>query len=152
MDWILKRKIIYPVLINNHDFSKEYLDSNEQSFYISKQQKAGEFQPVILWNYGVDNYCLLLVVVDSTLTPISHTILNGNYGTGIEKSDKNISYWTQFKHSKVNGTIITSCKITTFYNDLNSKEIYIDSIILKSEILKNGLIKTQRTDSVRIKL
>jgi hypothetical protein len=152
VDSIFKRKIIYPVLINNHEFRKEYLDSFEQSFFISKQQKTGKYQPITLWTFGVDNYCLLLVMVDSALNPVSHIILNGNYGSAFIKIDDKHDYTNEYKHSKIKGDIITTCKISTFYNTNNSKEIYADSIVYKSEILKNGLINTQKTDSVRIKL
>ncbi len=148
LDSIFNHKIIYPILIKNHGFRKDYIDGYETSFFISKQKKIGNFQPIILSTFGVDNWCIMLVVVDSTFRPISHAILKGNYGAALRELNKNLYCEDEYLYSKIDENFITTSKITTYSN--SDKEIYKDSINYKSIILKNGFIKTQKIDSIRI--
>jgi hypothetical protein len=148
LDSTFNRKIIYPILIDNHGFKKKYIDGFESSFFISKQKKIGNFQPIILSTYGVDNWCILLVVVNSHYTPISHIILRGNYGSAYEMINKDLEYVDEYFCTKIDSNSITTTKTISYMNLF--KEVYKDSINYRSEILKNGLIKTQRIDSFRI--
>lgn len=145
---VFNQKITYPILVKDHGFRKDYLDSYESSYFISKQQKVGNYQPITIWTEGLDNCCLLLVVVDSTFKPISHTILKGNYGCALKQINKNVDCVTEYTYSTLKRNKIISCRITTYFNI--DKEVYKDSIVYRSEIQKDGLIKTQKTDSVRL--
>lgn len=148
LDSTFIHKIINPILVKNHGFRKEYIDGFETSYFISKQKKIGNFQPIILSTFGVDNWCILLVIVDSNYTPISHTILKGNYGSAFKMINKNLDYVDEYLYSKIDENFITTRRKISYLNSF--KEIYKDSINYRSEILKNGIIKTQRIDSIRI--
>lgn len=151
LDSTYKTKILAPILKKDLGIDKDYVQSFIRSYFISKQDKIGDYQPVIIWASGDDYTSLILAVVDSSLNPISHLVLNGGLFSGPFEVNDSLTSWGEYKCSHINGTIINTYTINTYvWTDSRNDSAFVDSIIFKSQILQNGQITTEKVDSVRI--
>ncbi len=151
LDTIYKLIILAPILKQDLGVDKDYVKSFMISYFISKQEKVGDYQPIIIWISGDDYTSLMLVLVDSTLNPISHLVLNGGLFAGPYEINDSLTLWGKDKHSEIKNTIINSYLLNTYvWTDSRNDSAFVDSITYKSQILQNGQIKTEKIDSVRM--
>jgi len=151
LDKSYKTKILAPILQKDLGVQIDYVNSFMTSHFISKQQKVGEFQPIIIYTSGDDYSSLILAVVDSTLTPISHLLLSGGQFAGPYEVNDSLSCWGEDKQSVIKGQRIKSYKLNTYvWTYSRNDSAFVDSIIYQSRILENGRIETDRLDSIRL--
>jgi hypothetical protein len=151
LDTTYKLKILAPILKKDLGVDKDYVKSFLISYFISKQDKIGDYQPLIIWTSGDDYTSLILTLVDSTLNPVSHFVLNGGLFAGPYEINDSLTSWGEDRHSKINGTTINTYSINTYvWTDSRNDSAFVDSIIYKSQISQNGLIKTEKIDSIRM--
>lgn len=151
LDTTYKLKILAPILKKDLGVEKEYVKSFLISYFISKQDKIGDYQPLIIWTSGDDYTSLILTLVDSTLNPVSHFVLNGGMYAGPYEINDSLTSWGEEKHSTINGTTINTYSINTYvWTDSRNDSAFVDSLTYKSQISQNGQIKTEKIDSVRM--
>jgi len=151
LDTIYKAKILAPILKQELSVDMDYVKSFMDSYFISKQEKIGDYQPLIIWTSGDDYTSLILTLVDSTLKPVSHMVLNGGFLSGPYEINDSLTSWEEEKHSKITGNTIHSYSLNTYvWTDSRNDSAFVDSIIYTSKILQNGQIKTEKIDSVRM--
>jgi hypothetical protein len=115
--------------------------------FVSKQDKIGEFQPIILRVVGTDYLTLWLLLLDNECKPVSVFYLEGKNCEGPWETDSTIMD-CPIKRNKFKGNKIDSYEIrkTDF---LNTDKSIIDSLVYATEISEKGEFKTKRIDSVR---
>ena len=146
-----KLKILAPILKQELGVDKDYVKSFMISYFISKQDKIGDYQPVIIWISGDDYTSLILTLVDSTLNPVSHLVLNGGLFAGPYEFNDSLTCWGEDKYSKINKNRIESYTLNTYvWTDSRNDSVFVDSINYKYQIMENGQIKTEKIDSIRI--
>ena len=152
LDENAKLNITVPIISKQTGAEKGYIKSYVNAYYVSKQKKVGRCQPIIIYCSGDDYMSLILVVLDSINHAKSGIIIwGGEFGGPYEINDS-ISCFAENRYSKLKDDCIKTYKVNSFARtkDEGFKTIYKDSIVYKSQILGNGLIKTQEIDSVRI--
>jgi len=150
IDSIYKLKILAPILKKELGVDNDYVESFMTSFFISKQEKIKNYQPLIIWTSG-DDYCsLILILIDSTLNPVSHLILNGGSFAGPYELNDSLTCIGEEKYSKITGSEILSYTLNKYvWTDSRNDLSFVDSIFFRSQILENGQIKTEKLDSIR---
>lgn len=151
LNTVYKEKILSPILKQDLGVDKDYVKSFMQSYFISKQDKIGDYQPLIIWTSGDDYTSLILTLVDSTLNPVSHMVLNGGFLSGPFEVNDSLTSWEDEKHSKIDGNTIHYYSLTNYiWSDSRNDSAFVDSITYISKILQNGQINTEKIDSVRM--
>ena len=150
LDSNYKLRILSPILKQELGVEKDYVDLFMTSYFISKQEKIENYQPLIIWTSG-DDYCsLILILIDSTLNPVSHFVLNGGIFAGPYELNDSLTCLGEEKYSKIIGSEIQSYTLNKYvWTDSRNNTTFVDSIIYKSQILENGQIKTEKIDSIR---
>lgn len=115
--------------------------------FVSKQDKIGNFQPIILRVVGTDYLTLWLLLVDNDCKPVNVFYLEGENCEGPWETDSTIM-GCAIRRNKFNKDKIESYEIRTT-DFLNSNKSVIDSLVYTTEISDRGEFKTKRTDSVR---
>jgi hypothetical protein len=142
-------KLLCPNFIKTGEYSY-YMTS---FFFISKQHKIGDIQPIIILGSGTDYTELILLTLDKIGKPIDYySLLKYDCAGTWSVGDSLVAI------CPIKGSSITSTKIKTYV-----KKIYyrpdnktrtltnysrIDSITYKSTILPTGHFKTKRMDSI----
>ena len=105
---------------------------------------------MIIWTSGDDYTSLILTLVDSTLNPVSHLVLNGGLFAGPYEFNDSLTCWGEEKYSKIKGSRIESYTLNTYvWTDSRNDAAFVDSINYISQIMENGQIKTEKIDSMR---
>jgi hypothetical protein len=151
LDSTYKLKVLAPFLKKDLGVDSDYVKSFMNSYFISKPNKIGDYQPLIIWTSGDDYTSLILTLVDSTLNPVSHIILYGGLFAGPYEINDSLTSLGEKRFFKINGETIHSYSLNTYvWTDSRNDSAFIDSISYKSTILKNRQIKTDKLDSVRV--
>jgi hypothetical protein len=115
--------------------------------FVSKQDKIGIFQPIILRVVGTDYLTLWLLLIDNDCKPVNVFYLEGENCEGPWETDSTIMD-CPIKRNKFTKNKIESFEIRTT-DFLNSSKSIIDSLVYITEVNEQGEFKTKRTDSVR---
>ena len=146
LDSAQKMRLLAPVTDIDSNYIVQYMDA----FFVSKQKMIGEFTPITIYLYGDDYMTLLYIVLDKTLKPVSHYIVNGGeWGGPADGEDGALilqpTINSFFKENKVFSYSLTE---TAKPDSITHPSIF-DSVYYESEILSSGKIQTNRLDSVR---
>jgi hypothetical protein len=130
------------------DYSEKFILSH----FISRQEKIGPLQPIVIYSTGDDYTSLMLVILDSTLNPISHIVLSGGMFGGPYEVNDSLTSWGDETFSKINGSEIQSYVSKTYvWTDSRSDSAFIDSLVFSSKIRNDGTFDTKLIDSLRVK-
>jgi hypothetical protein len=152
LDSTFKRLVLAPIMKKDLGVDPEYSEKFILSHFISKQEKIGKYQPIIIYSTGDDYTSLMFVVLDSTINPISHLILWGGLFAGPYEINDSLTSWGKETSSKINDNEITSYISKTYvWSDARNDTALIDSLAYQSKIRDNGTIETKLIDSLRIK-
>lgn len=156
LDSIQKLRIIVPIMLADYgDPKKSAIDSNYimnlmPARFISKQNKIGDYTPIIVWVNADDYGALIYILLDKNLNPISHFIMNGGPCGGPVSETDSLVELCPVKQSFLNGNHISSYIIKEFVRiDSIKKPSIIDSVRYLSTILPSGQIETKWLDSTR---
>jgi hypothetical protein len=151
MDSNQKRQYIIPnIHYENKDLvvpDTQYLVKYIEGRFIAKQNKVGEFQPIILALYGDDYEVLLLVILDKNHKPVSQLILSGGISAGPDDETDD----TLMQHDRE--SLLYGDTVRTYLLRLKIPKRdtivseSIDSISYLREIMSDGKIKLLKTDS-----
>jgi hypothetical protein len=152
LDSTFKRLILAPILKKDLGIDAEYTGKFTLSHFISKQEKIGQNQPIVIYSTADDYTSLILALLDSTFKPISHLILSGGLFAGPYEANDSLTSWGEETFSKINDNEITSFVSKTYvWTDSRNDSAFIDSLLFISKIRDNGTIETKLIDSLRIK-
>ncbi|MGL1886694.1 MAG: hypothetical protein OCD76_09280 [Reichenbachiella sp.] len=93
LDSIAKQKILAPIMKIDLGVDVEYTQSFMKSYFISIQNPIGKFKPIVIWTSGDDYTSLILTLIDSTCTPVSHVLLSGGVFTGPYEINDSLTSW-----------------------------------------------------------
>jgi hypothetical protein len=155
MDTIQKMQYLTPKIIDseNPDVMKvgqTYINDYMYSYFISKQDKIGDYQPIIVSAHGDDYGALILLLLDKNNKPVSHILLCGGLSAGPDGELGDSIVLLHDRESLIkHDTIITYILRVRQPENKDNALPTIDSISYIRKILATGEIKTIKTDSVR---
>jgi hypothetical protein len=145
-----KTKVILLPEITGMDtiWVKEGMDA----FFVSKQERIGKVQPIIIKVTGTDYTSLILVTTNESGYILSSKILFGGENGGPLNVSDSLLILPPFSRSYFNKNEIKTFSITASINpNKNNIPAIIDSVNYLTTIDENGNIKTIETDSTRYK-
>jgi hypothetical protein len=140
LDSVQERRMLQP-------FVPFFSADEYTAFFVSKQPKLGEWQPVILRVSRATGLYEWLVIVDKDCKPVSRFILEGENCEAPVETDSTVMYCPVRKNKFV-GNRIESYEIRTT-RFLDDQKKIIDSLSYITEIDERGMFQTKRKDSVR---
>lgn len=140
LDSIQERKMLKP-------FVSFFSADEYTAFFISKQPKIGDWQPVLLRVTRATGLYEWLVIVDKDCKPLSRFVLEGENCESPIETDSTIMYCPVRKNKFV-GNRIESFEVRTT-RFLDDQKKVIDSLSYVTEIDGKGMFRTKRLDSVR---
>jgi len=128
------------------DYGVNYVKHSMWAWLVSKQQKIGDLQPIIVLEIGkADFEALALVILDKNYKPVSEFFLDEENPTNNEIGHPH----RLNNYSFINNNEITSYRVTK-NTDSAKRQITIDSNVFKSFIAPNGTITTKQVGKSRI--
>jgi hypothetical protein len=154
IDTIQKSQFVTPEIVDeNPDVTivgQTYINEYVSGLFISKQDKIGDNQPIIISARGDDYDALILIILDRNNKPLSHILLSGGLEGG---PDGELGDSIVLLHQRE--SIIKNDEILTYVlrirqpEDDTNKLPTIDSISYLRKIMPDGTIKILKTDSIR---
>lgn len=129
----------------------DYFIHWQTALFISKQDKIGDFTPIIVSIGGDDFDAIYFILLDAENKPLSGLQIGGSgiFGGPEEVSDSLLSL-CPVKTSRLNNNIISTTLLRmTFLPDSIKHPTLIDSLTYISKVLPNGRIETTLKDSIR---
>jgi hypothetical protein len=123
-----------------------------QAYFISKQEKIGNIQPIIIQTSGTDFAALLLINLDNKGNLLSGMILTGGENSSPQGELDSLLFLRPYTRCFFNKNHIKSYTLSAMVEkNRNNKLAIIDSVNYESVIESNGTIKTKKLDSFRYK-
>ncbi|MFI5186943.1 MAG: hypothetical protein ACHQF0_09475, partial [Chitinophagales bacterium] len=126
-------------------FAPDWIMNDWQVCFVSKQDKIGEFTPIIVWAGGTDYGALILIILDKANHPVSYLELSGGE-CGDDPS------YCDLRHSFFNNDEIRTYIRKKVWRKDDSFTGYVDSINYRTKILSTGKFVTKKIDSTRYKM
>jgi hypothetical protein len=145
-----KVKLIAPFISNILKVNEEYPRDLMQAYFISKQRKVGDIQPIIIHISGDDYTSLTMILLNKNGEYVSGFNISGGMDGGpTEIGDSLLSYEAK-SYSNINNDQLTTCRITeTDHTDTAKKQVIIDSNVFQTIVTPNGNFITKQTVKVR---
>jgi hypothetical protein len=117
-----------------------------KAFFVSKQDKIGDLQPIIVHIGGDDYSSLTMILLDENNNFVSGYNISGGMDSGPEEKGDSLISFEATSYSHLNDNKITTFRINeTDHTDSTKKEVIIDSNVFVSVIGKAGKIVTKQT-------
>jgi hypothetical protein len=140
-----KTKLIAPFISKELNVNYKYSRDLMQAYFISKQKKIGDLQPIIIEINGDDYSSLTMIILNKMNVPVSGFNISGGMQSGpTEIGDSLISY-DKKSYSYINDNKILTYRIReTDYTDSTKKDEIIDSNVFASTISRTGKFITKQ--------
>jgi hypothetical protein len=148
-----KLRLIVPFIrkelqINNDN----HIENLMQAYFVYKQDKVGDSQPIILYINGDEYSSLTLIVLNKDNLPIDGFNLFGGLDSGPYGEGDSLTIFPEKRYSFItNSQIMTYSTIESEFNDSLKKPSIIDSNVFKSYIDKSGKIITKQVVKAQYK-
>lgn len=146
----LDNKLKIKHLLNVLSFEREYylhrnsLESDIQSFIISKQCKIRNFQPILIQNYGTGYESLAWIILNDKNQKVTGIQISGGENTGPEVQEDTIIISRPLERCLFkNDKVIKISKVYSFNPQKPNEPIDIDSTIYEYTFDKVKNIKTK---------
>jgi len=138
-------KLIAPFIMKELGVNEKYAGDLMSAYFVSKQNKIGNLQPILIKISGDDYGSLTMIILDKSDTPIDgYNVEGGKEGGPTEIGDSLIRFEAR-RYSHINNNVITTYDINeTDHTDTTKKQELIDSEVYKTVINKNGTFSTRR--------
>jgi len=138
-----KLKLVAPFIMKELDVKdKECVTKFMQAYFISKQEKVGAYQPIILSIGGDDYSSFTMIILDKNNTPVDGYNLCGGMDGGPSTIGDSLTNYDLRSYSHFAKNMITTYRLdASEYNDSLKRPVIIDSNVFKSIIDNNGKIK-----------
>jgi hypothetical protein len=139
-----KEKIIAPFLLKELSIDNvNYIVQGMQAYFISKQNKIGTVQPILVMITGDDYTSLTMILLDKNNHSVNGFNLFGGMQPGPTEKGDSLLIIPLDRYSVIAGNVITSYEVThTDYSDSLKRPTLVDSVVLKSVIGDAGKIIT----------
>jgi len=140
-----KIQLIGPFIKKELGVNEQYAADLMTAYFVSKQKKIGDLQPILIQIEGDDYGSLTMIILDKNHKPIDgYNVDGGPQGGPTELGDSLIKYEVR-RYSHIKGTDITTYDITeTDHTDTTKKQETIDSEVFKTIIGTSGTFSTRR--------
>lgn len=135
-----KEKIIGPFLLKELGLKNvNYMEA----YFISKQDKIGVLQPILIMIGGDDYTSLTMILLDKNNRPVNGFNLFGGMQPGPTSRGDSLLIIPLDRYSEIAGNVITSYEVThQEFADSLKRPTLVDSVVLRSVIGKTGKITT----------
>ncbi|MES2278222.1 MAG: hypothetical protein V4592_19485 [Bacteroidota bacterium] len=141
-----KLKLISPFISKLLDVNDKYAVDLMQAYFISKQPKIGEFQPIIVSISGDDYNSLTMIILDKNCHYIDAYNVNGGMQPGPNMIGDSTIKIELRSYSIIDKDNIQSIKIDETYStdSIKKKPSIIDSTVFKTSVDRFGKFKTKQ--------
>ncbi len=147
LDSLEKRQLLPDITRELTKMDKDYLYSSFlMAYFVAKQKKVGNIQPILLKLFADDLNTTLLINLNEKNDPVSYLFVEGDEFCGSDHD----SYCEKTRHSIFNNDVVLTYDLFKTESSNNEDISYTDSIVYKSIIQPDGNIETHRIDSVRV--
>ncbi|MCS3737355.1 hypothetical protein [Mucilaginibacter dorajii] len=141
-----KLQLIGPFIGKTLDVKPKFARDLMSAYFISKQKKIGDLQPIIVWITGDDYGSLSMIILNKLHQPIDGYNLDGGMQPGPEDIGDSLMKFDLKSYSKLRNREITTVRMEeTDYKDTTKKDIQIDSNVFKTLIQTDGSFNTKQT-------
>jgi hypothetical protein len=138
--------LIGPFIGKTLDVKPVFARDLMSAYFVSKQKKIGDLQPIIIWITGDDYGSLTMIILNKQHQPIDGYNLDGGMQPGPEDIGDSLMKFDLKSYSKLKNREITTVRMEeTDYTDTTKKDIQIDSNVFKTLIQTNGSFNTKQT-------
>lgn len=123
-----------------------YIKKYMTAYFISKPDRIGKFQPIIILIGGDDYNSLKMILLDNKNNPMHIINLAGGFDSGPSYIGDSLMVYESNSGYYLNKNIVTTYRVKRLdFADSLKKPSIIDSTVFKSVIDKNGNIATKQT-------
>jgi hypothetical protein len=141
-----KFQLIAPFMAKSLNVKPEYARDLLTAYFISKQKKIGDLQPIIVSIGGDDYGSLTMIILNKQGQPIDGYNLDGGMQPGPEDIGDVATKFDLKSYSKLKNREITTVRMDEIdYKDTTKKDIQIDSNVFKTLIQTDGSFNTKQT-------
>lgn len=141
-----KFQLIAPFMAKSLNVKPEYARDLLTAYFISKQKKIGDLQPIIVSIGGDDYGSLTMIILNKQGQPIDGYNLDGGMQPGPEDIGNVATKFDLKSYSKLKNREITTVRMDEIdYKDTTKKDIQIDSNVFKTLIQTDGSFNTKQT-------
>lgn len=146
-----KKKLIVPVLSKELRVNPDYLIKYMNAYFVSLQEKFGNYQPIILRVFGDDYDALTMIVLDNKENVVDHYTLSGGERPGPYDIGDSLTVYQDDIESKLNKNKILSYRvIKASFKDSTRNNDYLDSTIFNGYIKPtSGSISVKKANEVK---
>lgn len=145
-----KVKLVVPFIHETLGVNSNYVKRTMECYFIAKQKKIGDLQPIIVQIGGDDYGSLTLIILNRDLIPVSGYNLSGGMNSGpYQMGDSLVALPDNIYSILEKDKFITYRVVESFFNDSLKRPSNVDSVVYKSKIESNGKIATKKVDSIR---
>ena len=132
------------------DVNEKYARDLMSAYFLSKQAKIGNLQPIIFNIDGDDYWSETMILFDENYKPVNGINLSGGQQPGPTEIGDSLTMYDKDSYSYINKNRITTIRISeTDYTDSTRTDVIIDSSVFESIIHPNGYIQTKQTVKTR---
>lgn len=145
-----KTLLVTPFVSKTLNVNDKYVRENVIAYFVSKQDKTGDMQPVIVQITADDYSSITMITLNSKNKPVDGFNLQGGPQPGPEAVGDSLTSIELKSYSLINKNIITTYRINELdYNDTTKKNVLIDSNVFVTVIDKPGNFHTRQTVKAR---
>jgi len=145
-----KAALIAPFISKELDVEESYSRDLMNAFFIAKQDKIGDLQPVIIYIFGDDYGSTTMILLDKNKKYVNGFNLSGGFGAGPTEMGNSLMIMPTIRESIIKkNIIITKEIIQSDYADSLKRASLVDSTLFKTIIEKTGKFKTKQTVKVK---
>ncbi len=140
-----KEKFIAPFIMRELDIKDlKFVGQYMNVHFISKQQKIGDIQPILVMIRGDDYQSLTMILFDKNLNPVDGFNVCGGFDSGPYVHGDTSMIYPDNRYSTINNDKITTYRITEkHFDDSLKMPTVVDSVVLQSLIRTTGKITTK---------
>jgi hypothetical protein len=126
--------------------NSDYVRDMMTAFFIAKQNKIGDLQPIVVQVGGDDYGALKMILLDKNNIVVSAFNITGGMQGGPSTIGDSLTDYEEKNYSTINGSTITNTRINVSdFADSLKKPSYVDSEVYKIVFDRSGKISTKQT-------
>ncbi len=138
--------LVAPFILKTLKAQPDYARDLVRAYFIAKQNKIGDIQPIILHISGDDYMSLTMILLDKNDKYLCGYNISGGIMGGPTSIGDSLESYELKSYSKIGDDQITTYRLTeTDHTDTTKKQITIDSNIFETRITPNGNFLTKQT-------
>ncbi|MDN3583324.1 hypothetical protein [Mucilaginibacter flavus] len=141
-----REKLIAPSVSKQLDVNSKYARDLMTAYFVSKQKKIGDLQPIIISIQGDDYGSLTMIILNKQHQPVDGYNLDGGMQPGPTDLGNAATMFDLKSYSKLRNREITTVRMDEIdYIDTLKRDSQIDSNVFKTLIQADGSFNTRQT-------